>query len=100
MKCQLSKSNIDELFDYVLKETDHFRIFDPRLLKMRPESILIFRLLLQKSQKEFCKMTGLSKGGLWAYELKKSGIHSKTANKAMKKLEFFCRNIRFSCDTV
>ncbi len=74
---EINKQYLEELLNLTMHKTKGLTKFNDELLNERPESILIFRLLLKKSQNEFSKIINLSKGSLWRSELGESEIIRK-----------------------
>jgi len=96
----MEKEEFNELFNYILKNTNNFKKFDSDLLENNPRSILILRLMLNLGQKGFCGLTNLSKGYLYLMESGKLKKINKSYSKKIipvlknkiKELDLKCIN--------
>lgn len=93
---EINKVHLEELLNWTLKQTDNLQNLNKEILIERPESILILRLLLNKSQRKFSKLVPMSKGSLWNYENKLSKIREKTASKIVRNLSPSFTNFELS----
>lgn len=86
-RTRIKLKELKKLFDEVNSVTDNLKNFNPSLLVHSPESLIIFRLLLGMSQKQFARELGKHPSTIDSIERKRWNFTIKTANIYMQNIK-------------